>query len=187
MVAGHVAALMLAHDRALALYDDPKLAVRSQYWMLAVMVGFTSLALATVVGELMTFLIAHAGHWLTTIAYFVPVVAFLVWLGITQIRRGAGAADTSNKRSPGLTQAVEMQDRPVVGWGDDPYGRRMTRIPLIFLLAVGLLAGCDSDNSDRAGGQKPAKPKVLVMATSTASSASSRRSTRPSSACQAAT
>ena len=45
VVAGHVAALMLAHDRALALYDDPKLAVRSQYWMLAVMVGFTSLAL----------------------------------------------------------------------------------------------------------------------------------------------
>ena len=52
----------------------------------------------------------------------------------------------------------------MVGWGDDPYGRRMTRIPLIFLLAVGLLAGCDSDNSDRAGGEKPIKPKVLVMA-----------------------
>ena len=45
VVAGHVAALVLAHDRALALYDDAKLAVRSQYWMLAVMVGFTSLAL----------------------------------------------------------------------------------------------------------------------------------------------
>ena len=45
VVAGHVAALTLAHDRALALYDDAKLAVRSQYWMLAVMVGFTSLAL----------------------------------------------------------------------------------------------------------------------------------------------
>jgi hypothetical protein len=45
VVVGHVAALMLAHDRALALYDDAKLAVRSQYWMLAVMVGFTSLAL----------------------------------------------------------------------------------------------------------------------------------------------
>ena len=42
---GHVAALVLAHDRALALYDDAKQAVRSQYWMLAVMVGFTSLAL----------------------------------------------------------------------------------------------------------------------------------------------
>jgi hypothetical protein len=45
VVLGHIAALILAHDRALVLYDDPKLAVRSQYWMLAVMVGFTSLAL----------------------------------------------------------------------------------------------------------------------------------------------
>jgi hypothetical protein len=45
VVVGHVAALTLAHDRALAIYDQAKLAVRSQYWMLAVMVGFTSLAL----------------------------------------------------------------------------------------------------------------------------------------------
>jgi hypothetical protein len=45
VVAGHVASLTLAHDRALALYDQARLAVRSQYWMLAVMVGFTSLAL----------------------------------------------------------------------------------------------------------------------------------------------
>jgi hypothetical protein len=45
VVTGHVAALVLAHDRALALYPDVKLAVRSQYWMLAVMVGFTMLAL----------------------------------------------------------------------------------------------------------------------------------------------
>ena len=30
--------------------------------------------------------IAHAGHYLTTIAYFLPVIAFLVWLLITQIR-----------------------------------------------------------------------------------------------------
>jgi hypothetical protein len=45
VVVGHVAALTLAHDRALALYDNARLAVRSQYWMLAVMVGFTSLAL----------------------------------------------------------------------------------------------------------------------------------------------
>jgi hypothetical protein len=45
VVVGHVAALTLAHDRALAIYDQTKLAVRSQYWMLAVMVGFTSLAL----------------------------------------------------------------------------------------------------------------------------------------------
>jgi hypothetical protein len=37
--------VILAHDRALVLYGQAKEAVRSQYWMLAVMVGFTSLAL----------------------------------------------------------------------------------------------------------------------------------------------
>jgi hypothetical protein len=45
VVLGHVAALTLAHDRALTLYGQARLAVRSQYWMLGVMVGFTSLAL----------------------------------------------------------------------------------------------------------------------------------------------
>ncbi|WP_051324221.1 hypothetical protein [Candidatus Solirubrobacter pratensis] len=45
VVIGHVAALTLAHDRALTLYGDARLAVRSQYWMLGIMVGFTSLAL----------------------------------------------------------------------------------------------------------------------------------------------
>lgn len=45
VVIGHVAGLVLAHDRALILFDDPRRAARSQYWMLAVMVGFTSLAL----------------------------------------------------------------------------------------------------------------------------------------------
>ncbi len=45
VIAGHIAGLMLAHDRALTLYPDAREAVRSQYWMLAVMVGFTSLAL----------------------------------------------------------------------------------------------------------------------------------------------
>jgi hypothetical protein len=45
VVMGHVAALALAHDRALTLYGDARLAIRSQYWMLGVMVGFTSLAL----------------------------------------------------------------------------------------------------------------------------------------------
>jgi hypothetical protein len=45
VILGHVAALVLAHDRALALYGQASIAVRSQYWMLGIMVGFTTLAL----------------------------------------------------------------------------------------------------------------------------------------------
>ncbi len=45
VVFGHIAGLILAHDRALVLYEDSQTAVRSQYWMLSIMVGFTSLAL----------------------------------------------------------------------------------------------------------------------------------------------
>jgi hypothetical protein len=45
LVIGHVAALVLAHDRALALFRTSKAATRSQAWMLAVMVLFTSLGL----------------------------------------------------------------------------------------------------------------------------------------------
>ena len=45
LIVGHVAGLVLSHDRALALYGDSRQATRSQYWMLAVMVGFTTLAL----------------------------------------------------------------------------------------------------------------------------------------------
>jgi hypothetical protein len=45
LVAGHVAGLVLAHDRALTLYRDTREAIRSQYWMLVVMVGFTCLGL----------------------------------------------------------------------------------------------------------------------------------------------
>lgn len=46
LVAGHVGGLVLAHDRALATFaDDPVTARRSQYWLLTVMVGFTSLGL----------------------------------------------------------------------------------------------------------------------------------------------
>ena len=45
VVLGHVAALALAHDRALTLYSDGRTAVRSQVWMLLIMIGFTTLAL----------------------------------------------------------------------------------------------------------------------------------------------
>jgi hypothetical protein len=45
LVLGHAAGLTLAHDRALVVYERVRDATRSQYWMLAVMVGFTSLGL----------------------------------------------------------------------------------------------------------------------------------------------
>ena len=45
LVVGHVTALTLAHDRALAVYDSVRDASRSQYFMLAVMVGFTCFGL----------------------------------------------------------------------------------------------------------------------------------------------
>jgi hypothetical protein len=37
--------------------------------------------------------IAHPGHWLVNIAYFLPVVVFIVWLVATRVRdrrRGRG-------------------------------------------------------------------------------------------------
>jgi hypothetical protein len=41
LVIGHVAGLMLAHDRAVSLYDSPRTAIRTQYAMLALMVVYT--------------------------------------------------------------------------------------------------------------------------------------------------
>ena len=45
LVVGHVVGLVLAHDRATALWGDYRQAARSQYWMLAVMVAFTCFGL----------------------------------------------------------------------------------------------------------------------------------------------
>ena len=45
LVIGHVAGLMVAHERAVSDYPDSRIAVRSQLWMLGVMVVFTSLGL----------------------------------------------------------------------------------------------------------------------------------------------
>ena len=44
LIVGHVSGLASAHDRALVMYEG-KAAAQSQYWMLAVMVGFTCLGL----------------------------------------------------------------------------------------------------------------------------------------------
>ena len=45
LVCGHVAGLVLAHDRAITIWKDYRTAARSQYWMLAVMVAFTCFGL----------------------------------------------------------------------------------------------------------------------------------------------
>ena len=45
LVAGHICALVLGHDRALALYADPKAGTRSQVVMLLLMVCFTCFGL----------------------------------------------------------------------------------------------------------------------------------------------
>ena len=41
LVAGHVAGLAVAHDRAVTVFDDRQDALRSQYAMLALMVLYT--------------------------------------------------------------------------------------------------------------------------------------------------
>jgi hypothetical protein len=41
LVAGHVAGLVLAHDRAVSIFDSPRTAIRTQYAMLALMVVYT--------------------------------------------------------------------------------------------------------------------------------------------------
>jgi hypothetical protein len=45
LIVGHVLALVLGHDRAEAVFDNHRQATRSQYWMLALMVVFTTLGL----------------------------------------------------------------------------------------------------------------------------------------------
>jgi hypothetical protein len=45
VIVGHVAALVLAHDRALTVFSSARAALRSQYYVLGVMVAFTMFAL----------------------------------------------------------------------------------------------------------------------------------------------
>ena len=41
--------------------------------------------------------IAHAGHWLVQIAYFLPVVLFLIWLGWTVLRERRSERDETDE------------------------------------------------------------------------------------------
>lgn len=38
-------------------------------------------------------LIAHAGHWLVSVSYFIPIIGFIVWLAIVQIKERRKGAD----------------------------------------------------------------------------------------------
>ena len=97
LVVGHVTALALGHDRALAVYSDARSATRSQYWMLALMVGFTRSASICLAGQPVAgdvALLAHAGHWAIWVLYAVLVVIVLASIVISLIRdRGRGGAE----------------------------------------------------------------------------------------------
>lgn len=44
--------------------------------------------------------LAHAGHWLVQVVYFVPVLGFIVWLVVTQIKDRRRGDDDEEGRSP---------------------------------------------------------------------------------------
>jgi hypothetical protein len=48
----------------------------------------------------MSFQLAHAGHWLVQVIYFVPVLGFIVWLVVTQIRDRRRGTDEDEGGSP---------------------------------------------------------------------------------------
>jgi hypothetical protein len=48
----------------------------------------------------MLFQLAHAGHWLVQVVYFVPVLGFIVWLVVTQIKDRRRGDDDEEGGSP---------------------------------------------------------------------------------------
>ena len=95
---GHVLALVLGHDRALALYEDPEggdaLADRH-----AGPDGLLHLPrpVAALGGERMStapLVLAHAGHWLVSLAYIAPLIFLVGVILVGKIRdRRAGPGD----------------------------------------------------------------------------------------------
>lgn len=58
--------------------------------------------------------LAHPGHWLVDAAYVLPVAAFLVWLGINELRtrrakradgEGGDSADGGGRVAPAAEQS----------------------------------------------------------------------------------
>lgn len=80
-------ALVLGHDRALALYRASSGASRSQLVMLVLMVCFTVLGLAALAGQCGMIVFAHAGHWLLQAAYLAPLALLVAILVVNQLRK----------------------------------------------------------------------------------------------------
>ena len=93
LVVGHVAALVLAHDRALVVYGSPRAAARSQIVML---VGHGPVhgagPLAPLGGAEHMTLLAHAGHVLVDLLYALPlfIMVGLLLVGRVRERRARG-------------------------------------------------------------------------------------------------
>jgi hypothetical protein len=45
-------------------------------------------------------LLAHPGHWITSVAYFLPVLVFIAWLVVVQVRerRSGGEGEDAAER-----------------------------------------------------------------------------------------
>ena len=56
--------------------------------------------------ELGDLLIAHSSHWLVNLAYMGPVLAFLIWLGLTTLK------ERRNERADGSNEARSEKTRP---------------------------------------------------------------------------
>ena len=94
---GHVAALVLGHDRALALYEDPRAATRSQIVMLVLMVCFTVPRPLPALRLELVIVLAHAGHWLVSLAYIAPLLFLVGVILVGKIRdRRSGSTDPND-------------------------------------------------------------------------------------------
>jgi hypothetical protein len=50
--------------------------------------------------------IAHAGHWLESIVYLVPIAGFAIWLGVSTVRdRRARERGEDDEPDPGEPEA----------------------------------------------------------------------------------
>ena len=86
LVAGHVAGLAIAHDRAVTIFEDRNAALRSQYAMLALMVLYTVGGLWLLSRGLM---LAHGGVYgaIAEAGLALGLAGLFVWIWLRERRR----------------------------------------------------------------------------------------------------